>query len=79
MNGNNKLAAAGVPEALPQGVNSKENVPPSFRVSGPRDEMTAVPAATAGKRMIGKSGQIVGADRLAAAKARLQARGRNVS
>jgi hypothetical protein len=75
VNGNSKPPAV---EALPQGVNTKENVPPSFRVSGPRDEM-AVVNATAGKRMIGKSGQIVGADRLAAAKARLQARGRNVS
>jgi hypothetical protein len=79
LNGNTKLPAAGAVEALPQGLNTKENLPPTVRVSAPRDDNMLGSAAAAGKRMISKSGQVVGADRLAAAKARLQARGRNVS
>jgi hypothetical protein len=75
VNGNTKFPGVEVSH----GVNIKENVALVGRVNGPRDEVHLGGFMGAGKRMIGKSGQVVGAERLAAAKARLQARGRNVS
>jgi hypothetical protein len=83
INGHNNNNTKSSAEAPQTSLSAKENLPPTVRVSGPRDEITSLPAMAAtssnNKRIVSKSGQVVGADRLAAAKARLQARGRNVS
>lgn len=83
--------AAGLPSRAPTAV-AKENLSPlsSTLKSGalgkgeeilrPSSAWTAMKTATPpGRTLIGKDGQEVGAERLAAARARLLARGRNVS